>query len=166
MYLSPAVELDPAPSWEMANVLESVAAVSECHELHPTKQSTPLVTSSHGYLTDPTSVTSVDDMPPAILPADTAMECQSITHSLPHPSLQSNIINATVRSLQKAWTNVHSHLSPPSVQVHIDGGANRSVTNLCDRLISYKNIKKYPMSGIAAGDAAIVCTGIGYLPWT
>jgi hypothetical protein len=49
--------------------------------------------------------------------------------------------------------------------VHIDSGANGSITNLRDHLLHYRNIKKYPMSGVAAGDAALVCTGLGYLPW-
>jgi dUTP pyrophosphatase len=106
-------------------------------------------------------------MLPITVPSEgpTPMEHKSITHSLPDVSGQSKM-KAVVRNMQKAWTNVHSHLSPPSVKVHIDGGANRSVTNLCNSLVSYKNIKKYPMSGVAAGNAALMCTGIGYLPWT
>jgi len=145
-------------------VLASVAAAGECQELHPTKISTPFLTSSPCYLPDPTSVTHVDDLPTTTPPDAAAKESQPITHSLPPPSSNNNT-NETVRTLQRTWTNVHSHLSPPSIQVHIDGGANRSVTNLSEQLISYKNIKKYPMSGVAAGGAALICTGIGYLPW-
>jgi len=58
-------------------------------------------------------------------------------------------------------------LNPPSttIRVHVDGGANRSITNTKDYLLSFCNIKKYPMSGVVAGKAALICTGVGYLPW-
>jgi hypothetical protein len=49
-------------------------------------------------------------------------------------------------------------------QLHIDGGANRSITNNPCHLIQYKNIKPYYMSSASAHND-IKCTGIGYLPW-
>jgi len=51
-----------------------------------------------------------------------------------------------------------------TLRLHIDGGANRSVTNQRDHFIKFKNIKMYYMSS-AAGDNDIACTGIGYIPW-
>ena len=62
---------------------------------------------------------------------------------------------------QKTWP-----LTPISqLRVHVDGGANRSITHNQDSLLNFRNIKKYPMSGVAAGDAALICTGVGLLPW-
>jgi hypothetical protein len=50
------------------------------------------------------------------------------------------------------------------IKLHIDGGANRSITNDHNLLINYKNIKTYHMSS-AGGQNDISCTGIGFLPW-
>jgi hypothetical protein len=52
-----------------------------------------------------------------------------------------------------------------SICIHVDGGANRSVTNNPDILTGYKNIKRYPLSGVSGDGPAIHCTGMGYLPW-
>jgi hypothetical protein len=51
-----------------------------------------------------------------------------------------------------------------SFQLHVDGGANRSITNDATLLINCKNIKPYYMSS-AGGTDDIVCTGKGFLPW-
>jgi hypothetical protein len=70
---------------------------------------------------------------------------------------------AMARLIQTKWalsTNI-----PCNIRMHVDGGANRSITNDRTQLIRYRNIKKYPMSGVAAGEPALVCTGLGYLPW-
>jgi hypothetical protein len=66
--------------------------------------------------------------------------------------------------MQKAWSNATAN-TPTKFRVHVDGGANRSITNDYTILLQYKNIKKYPMSGVAADEPAIVCTGVGLLPW-
>jgi len=52
----------------------------------------------------------------------------------------------------------------PPLQLHIDGGANRSITNELSCLIRYKNIKPYYMTS-ASQDDSICCTALGYLPW-
>jgi hypothetical protein len=72
-------------------------------------------------------------------------------------------MKATARLLQQS----RGALNPPytTIRVHVDGGANRSITNTKDYLLSFCNIKKYHMSGVATGEAALVCTGVGYLPW-
>jgi hypothetical protein len=50
-------------------------------------------------------------------------------------------------------------------QLHIDGGANRSITNNLDLLLYFQNIKPYRISGVNAADQGMACTGLGYLPW-
>jgi len=70
---------------------------------------------------------------------------------------------AVARLLQKAL--VLSDLPYTTIQVQVDGGANRSITNNRSYLLNFRNIKKYPMNGVNAEGPALMCTGIGYLPW-
>jgi len=68
----------------------------------------------------------------------------------------------TLQLMHKAYTQgipIHQTL-----HLHIDGGANRSITNNIHYLINFKNIKTYCMSS-AGGENDIACTGLGYLPW-
>jgi hypothetical protein len=51
------------------------------------------------------------------------------------------------------------------IRVQVDGGANRSITNDKSYLLQFRNIKKYPMLGVNADGPALMCTGLGYLPW-
>ena len=46
-----------------------------------------------------------------------------------------------------------------------DGGANRLVTSSKSLLVHYEDIPGYGISDVKEGEAAIVCTGKGYLPW-
>mmetsp|Transcript_10383 Transcript_10383/g.14952 ORF Transcript_10383/g.14952 Transcript_10383/m.14952 type:complete len:1434 (-) Transcript_10383:2326-6627(-) len=65
--------------------------------------------------------------------------------------------------MQKAWS--HAQATSQTVRVHVDGGANRSLTSDRNQLIHFKNIKKYPMAGVSSDGPALICTGVGYLPW-
>lgn len=58
------------------------------------------------------------------------------------------------------------HMLPVNhqVQLHIDSGANCSITLDKKLLIQYCNIKPHYKSS-AGGDMDIVCTGMRYLPW-
>jgi hypothetical protein len=64
--------------------------------------------------------------------------------------------------MQSAAT--HAFPIQNTIKLHIDGGANRSITNDINLLLNYKNIKTYRMSS-AGGENDIACTGVGYLPW-
>jgi dUTP pyrophosphatase len=46
-----------------------------------------------------------------------------------------------------------------------DGGANRSVTSSKDLLLHFETITNYGINGVKEGEAAIICTGRGFLPW-
>jgi len=50
-------------------------------------------------------------------------------------------------------------------RIHLDGGANLSVTNRMDLLIKYKNIRRHAIAGVLQDGPAIYATGAGYLPW-
>jgi len=83
-----------------------------------------------------------------------------VEHTLPASILQCNRL-ATIRLMQTA------HFSAPigrQMRLHIDGGANRSITNDKNNLLNFKNIKTYYMSS-ANDENDIKCTGIGYLTW-
>jgi hypothetical protein len=67
-----------------------------------------------------------------------------------------------IRLVQAAQTS--TKIPQHSVQLHIDGGANRSITNNINYLLSVCNIKPYYVSS-AGSDSDIKCTAVGYLPW-
>ncbi len=83
--------------------------------------------------------------------------------ALPMPKEGTKATQAKARLMKKAWSA--AQVTHENIRVHVDGGANRSITNNKDQLINYKNIKKYPMSGVSAEGPALVCTGVGYFPW-
>lgn len=53
----------------------------------------------------------------------------------------------TTRIMRKATT--HRQPSIASYRVHLDGGANTSLTNDEQKLINYKNIKRHAIAGVA-----------------
>ena len=59
----------------------------------------------------------------------------------------------------------------PNVQIDMsqaqnDPGANRTITKYKELLVNYKKLKKpYTIGGIAEGEVALECWGVGYLPW-
>jgi hypothetical protein len=81
-------------------------------------------------------------------------------HTLQAPKMHNRI--TSIRLMQSAAT--HAFPIQNTIKLHIDGGANRSITNDINLLINYKNIKTYRMSS-AGGENDIACTGVGYLPW-
>ena len=70
---------------------------------------------------------------------------------------------ATPRILQKAWSIAQVPLN--TIRVHVNGGANRSLTNDKSQLINFKNIKKYSLVEVSADGPALPCTAVGLLPW-
>lgn len=70
---------------------------------------------------------------------------------------------AAIKYLNKALKQVKH--TDKLIRVHIDGGANRSITNDISLLSNFKNIKRYSMQGVAANEPALYCAGIGLLPW-
>ncbi len=70
---------------------------------------------------------------------------------------------ATIKNIQR---NSHSrHYPTKPIRVHVDGGANRSITNDLTLLTAFRNIKRYAINGVADQGPAVICTGMGYLPW-
>ena len=96
----------------------------------------------------------------AMSPSNPTNDHPIIRHILPSPSREGKVASKIMQN-KRALQNP----SLPIVKVHVDGGANRSITNIKENLVNFCNIRKYPMSGVAAGEAALICTGIGFLPW-
>mmetsp|Transcript_29198 Transcript_29198/g.41777 ORF Transcript_29198/g.41777 Transcript_29198/m.41777 type:complete len:656 (+) Transcript_29198:922-2889(+) len=96
---------------------------------------------------------------PTLTPTPTIAEITP----LPEPKEGHKATESTIRLMKKAWAI--AQVTNENVRVHVDGGANRSITNNKNQLIKYKNIKKYPMSGVSSEGPALVCTGVGYFPW-
>ena len=59
----------------------------------------------------------------------------------------------------------HSQPGIASYRIHLDGGANMSITNDENKLVNFRHIKRHAIAGVADGGPALYATGIGYLPW-
>jgi hypothetical protein len=155
-YLEPAVELDLAPNWNMDNIIAPLDEAYHTNDRHPKLQ--PNYIRPQQDIADPPSSSDTT----TVLPISVNVDQSSLTVH-PLPGSETGTIKATTRLLQQS----RGALNPPSttIRVHVDGGANCSITNTKDYLLSFCNIKKYPMSGVATGESALGCTGVGYLPW-
>ncbi len=100
-------------------------------------------------------------LPAASVPAQTWDEQHTITHSLPKHDVRYNRMT-TIRLIRSAAQNP---MLPSAMQLHIDGGANQSITPIQSALLQYRNIKPIHIKGVNAEDPAVTCTGYGYLPW-
>ena len=85
-----------------------------------------------------------------------------VYHHLHVPNQQHGRIHAV-----QLLKNAQHHPTPlqSSFQLHVDGGANRSITADKTLLMHYRDIKAYAIHGVHKDDAALTCTGMGYLPW-
>ena len=70
---------------------------------------------------------------------------------------------STTRIMREAAC--HSQPAIASYRIHLDGGANMSITNDANKLVNFRNIKRHAIAGVADGGPALYATGIGYLPW-
>jgi len=140
----------------MDNIIATLDEAYHTNDLHPKLQ--PIYIRPQQDIADPPSSSDTT----TVLPISVNVDPSSLTVH-PLPGSETGTMTATARLLQQS----RGALNPPSttIQVHVNGGANCSITNTKDYLLSFCNIKKYPMSGVATGEAALVCTGVGYLPW-
>lgn len=81
-------------------------------------------------------------------------------HDLPLTKVLHNRLT-TIRLMSTAA----STLTTPAYRLHIDGGANRSITPFKHHLLHFRNIKAYPILGVNKDDPALTVSGMGYLPW-
>jgi hypothetical protein len=96
----------------------------------------------------------------ATMTANKPTEAKAKIHRITDTTTHNRIsIIRLIRAATAMGTPLHQKL-----RLHIDGGANRSITNDATQLLQFKNIKPYPMS-TAGGDSDLICTGVGYLPW-
>jgi hypothetical protein len=81
-------------------------------------------------------------------------------HLLPEPPRH----NATTCAILMKAAGTIPHTPAQQYLLHIDGGANRSITNDSTLLLQMRHIRPYYMSSASQADS-IKCTGMGYLPW-
>lgn len=93
----------------------------------------------------------------------TAPHTNAIQHPLCDPSASEYKTKSTIRIMRKAL--LCNRPAVTEYRIHLDGGANMSVTPDQSLLINYRNIKKHAIAGVAEGQPAIFATGVGYLPW-
>mmetsp|Transcript_23363 Transcript_23363/g.33516 ORF Transcript_23363/g.33516 Transcript_23363/m.33516 type:complete len:1554 (+) Transcript_23363:3270-7931(+) len=101
------------------------------------------------------------DPPSAIQPEPPHPEARS--YLLTDPASPKYTTKSTIRIMRKA-----ALAELPAIveyRLHLDGGANMSVTPEADILINYRSIKRRAIAGVAEGAPALYATGIGYLPW-
>lgn len=100
-------------------------------------------------LADPTYTTTTNGQP---LPPDPS----EVSHSLPAIERNYNRLT-TIRLLHHAAHDPYT--SDIKLQMNIDGGANRSITNNSNYLLHFRNIKPYSIAGVNATDPGVICTG-------
>jgi hypothetical protein len=137
-------EPEPPPVQQVRKVINHIAA-----ELMTTQTATHSFT--HDYHLQ--NITNI---------SDTQKTTGTTTQSFPLPPVTGHNHNTMVCLMQAARQHP---ISPcQTIQLHIDGGANRSITNNMNHLINVCNIKPYYMSS-ASAESYIKCTAWGYLPW-
>jgi hypothetical protein len=149
----PGVEPDPAPNWYKEITTKLDQAYGQ-HTLAPTTVQIPPM------LESPLQLCTSNITQPTIQPTLTD------DNSLIHGKLHSNgntTEKAAMRIFHKALTAMKTPLHP--IRVHIDRGANRSITNDITLLTNYRNIKRYPMNGVSDNGPIIYCTSKGLFPW-
>jgi transposase InsO family protein len=150
----------------MMNLSPSLKAHSLQHTIPSTPSmnqlKTPVLHQLQPYTNSPSIAPSEDPTPisPASQPT-TIIQVPNDTCFTVHeyPALADD---ATVRLIthHPGMYQLQQH----TIRVHVDGGANRSVTNNSNILTHFRNIKKYAMQGVADGPA-IHCTAMGFFPW-
>lgn len=95
----------------------------------------------------------------------TAPVCQNIPTSSTVHKIHSQPEHNTLTMMHLIKSAQTTPIPLPSpLKLHIDGGANRSITNDLTLLLWQKNIKPYYMSSASQSDS-ICCTAVGYLLW-
>ncbi len=142
-------EPDPAPNWapSVGDIMEQIQEDTDnlTNDMRPTVRYCTTVTDWETRDTTTTDDPNIKRIP--------IIETISTKHH----------IKATTRIMQKALEK-----ELPAVvdyRMHLDGGANLSVTPRLDLLVKYKNIKKHAIAGVAQDGPALYATGVGYLPW-
>jgi hypothetical protein len=119
--------------------------------------------------TFPTTPVEVELEPPTTTLPSTTLQVQHShrrvdihehTHSLPPPTRQ----NSTTSAILMKTAATLPHCPSRSYLLHIDGGANRSITDDSTLLLQLRHIRPYYMSSASQADS-IKCTAMGYLPW-
>jgi deoxyuridine 5'-triphosphate nucleotidohydrolase len=140
---------------------------------HSNESSTPLQQAIKTVIDDSTWTPNLNT-----IIEETTYDIANIDNHIHLPTVKYVNRKRTQARNKRLHNQQHQHMSKISqaidkngiYRVHIqhaqnDGGANRSVTSCKDLLVHYETIADYGINGVKEGEAAIVCTGRGYLPW-
>jgi len=144
-------EPDPAPNWEPLDILCHLDTLQHNPDtIHPTYQNEP------PCLSTPKLHTNLSDL--HLKPWQATQTCTTLL-PLNLTSIKTNTIRHVKPSIQTIAIP-HQHM-----QINIDGGANRSITNNKTILLKFRNFKWYSIDGIAADGPVIQCTSKGLFQW-
>jgi hypothetical protein len=99
-----------------------------------------------------------------VLPDDTGIQCEATQNQPHHLDIPRTSSRGNLKTITLLCTAAITAIHMAKMQLHVDGGANRSITNARNHLLSFRNIHPYYMSS-ANGTNDIKCSGMGYLPW-
>lgn len=142
-------DIDLSPLHPIPNIIDHIQTAAENMEINPTH--THLTPDE--YSPPPPDCYDIPNNTTETAPDDEYFLKQDLTPT-PH-----------IKAVARAMTKTNTATLPENVRVHVDGGANRSVTNNIHCLTGYRDIKKYPLNGVSGDGPAVYCTGVGYLPW-
>jgi hypothetical protein len=134
---------DPAPNW-IQHVLQT-AHENLTQDDKTTNPPPPIAWAAEDDQTNPTTNTNKTD----------PLQIHDLVENISQ--------KAALHTIRRVYKNLKFTNKP--ITIHIDGGANRSVTNDITILSNYKDIPKYQITGVAGDTPAIYCTGKGILPW-
>jgi len=167
---APNYNIFATPAWDPSHVIDLILqdddnlnlrdTIRMCNtDLHlPTEEATV-----HHCAHEPTKEPVCCDATFIPLHASIPIQPNAILHELDSthsPPLKSKV---TTRIMRQAMSSTRPYAD--SYRLHIDGGANMSITNEESLLINFKNIKKHPIAGVSQDAPALFATGVGYLPW-
>ena len=167
-------EPDPAPNWDVKDVINQIQEeLSETNNnqnnLRPTIRYCAFTPTTLSEDTDTTDTkdkltNNITDTPITQNHTEQIfIEPQAPLIPLEDANTHKYKTKSTTRIMRKA---INKEL-PAIVEfrLHLDGGANLSVTPNHELLINFRRIRKHAISGVAEGAPALYATGIGYLPW-
>jgi hypothetical protein len=154
---------EPPPHMGITNIINTIAEELTHSPSQPSQQAITENLSSIDtpHITPSTTIQSNNPQFKQSSETETPTQLTAVTHQF-HPPQPHNRLT-TIHLMHSASTcpqRISCHY-----QLHIDGGANRSITNDNTQLLHFKNIKPYYMPS-TSNTNDIKCTGIGYLPWT
>ncbi len=169
-----ALEPNPAPNWNVTDVITQLKEETHIEINNTTTNIRPTINYcafTPTSLNEEADTEQIETIPTENLQATNIKidkEPFQLEPLAPRIPLEDNASHKyktklTTRIMRKAISKELPAIM--DYRMHLDGGANLSVTPNSALLINYRNIKRHAISGVAEGAPALYATGLGYLPW-